>query len=228
MHDSAETPTCDPTTALSLFLAVALGALLALMLLPQALPVLFSDIAAQKAYWHLARASGVTAYLLLWLSMALGLTITNRMARVWPGGPTAFDFHQFLSLMALAFTAFHALILLGDAFIGYTFAQILTPFTASGYKPIATGLGQIAFYLAAIISFSFYIKKRIGRRAWRTIHYASSLVFILITLHGLIAGTDSAALWPAYLVSFGSVLFLTLYRILITRTTSTSPKRSVL
>ncbi len=195
------------------------------MLLPHILPALFSDIVAQKAFWHLARSSGVVAYLLLGLSAALGLLITNRLARVWPGGPTAFDLHQFVSLMALAFTAFHALILLGDDYIGYTLAQILIPFAATGYKPVATGLGQIAFYLALIVSFSFYIRSRIGRRAWRIIHYASFLIFILITLHSLIAGTDTSTLWPLYLVSFGSILFLTLYRMLITHTSKTATPR---
>ncbi len=215
-------------TALAFLLAAALGATLALWLLPNVLPALFSDIAAQKAYWHLARSSGVIAYLLLWISTALGLLITNRMARVWPGGPTAFDLHQFASLLALGFAGFHALILLGDAFIGYTPAQLLLPFAATGYKPVATGLGQSAFYLASIVIFSFYVKNRIRRRAWRLIHYASFLVFILITLHGLIAGSDTSILWPLYVTSFGSILFLTLYRILITHIKSTSPKRSVL
>jgi len=201
-----------------------------LWILPHWLPALFSDIAAQKAYWHLARSSGIVAYLLLWVSTALGLLITNRMARAWPGGPTTFDLHQFASLLALGFTAFHAIILLGDEYIGYTFLQILIPFAATGYKPVATALGQIAFYLAAIISFSFYVRNRIGRRAWRTLHYASFLIFLLITVHGLFAGTDTATLWPLYLASAASILFLTLYRILITRIQKPhfthTPKRS--
>ncbi len=214
-------------TALSFFLAATLGAALALWILPHWLPALFSDISAQKVYWHLARSSGVVAYLLLWLSTALGLLITNRMARIWPGGPTAFDIHQFGSLLAVAFTSFHALILLGDEYIGYTVAQILIPFAAAGYEPVATGLGQVAFYLTLLLIISFYVRTRIGRRAWRMIHYASFLVFILITLHGLIAGSDASTLWPLYLASAGSILFLTIYRILITHASKTAkPSRS--
>jgi len=204
--------------ALSLFLAALLGVVLALVALPHLLPTLFSDIAAQKAYWHLSRASGVVAYLLLWLSTALGLLLTNRLARVWPGGPFAFDMHQFASLLALAFTSFHALILLGDDYIGYALAQILLPFASVDYRPVATGLGQLAFYIALIISISFYVRGRIGRKVWRLLHYGAFLVFILITFHGLLAGTDAPSLWPLYLFSFGSILFLTLYRILILHT----------
>lgn len=210
-------PAVSWQTALFFFLAAILGANLALWILPRWLPVLFSDIITQQAPWHLARASGVAAYLLLWLSTALGLSITNRLARVWPGGPYAFDLHQFASLLALAFSGFHAMILLGDDYIGYSLAQILVPFTAIGYKPVATALGQLALYLALLVSFSFYVRSRIGHRAWRLIHYTSFLVFILITLHGLLAGSDASTLWPLYLASFGSILFLTIYRILITR-----------
>lgn len=214
-------------TALFFFLAAMLGASLTLWILPRWLPALFSDIITQQAPWHLARASGVAAYLLLWLSTALGLGISNRLARLWPGGPYAFDLHQFASLLALAFTGFHAIILLGDPYIGYTLAQILIPFAATGYQPIATALGQIAFYLAIIVIFSFYVRSRISRRAWRTIHYASFLIFILITLHGLVAGTDTATLWPLYVVTSGSILFLTLYRILITHTSKPTSSRRI-
>src|SRR5690349_18433380 len=38
-----------------------------------------------KAYWYLSRASGLVAFGLLWASMALGLAITNKLARAWPG-----------------------------------------------------------------------------------------------------------------------------------------------
>jgi hypothetical protein len=75
---------------------------------------------APKGYWYLSRASAWMAFALLWLSMALGLLITNRLARVWPGGPNAFDLHQHVSLLALAFSLFHALILLGDRYVGYS------------------------------------------------------------------------------------------------------------
>ncbi len=202
------------------------GAVLALWILPHWMPTLFSDIAARKAYWHLARSSGIVAYFLLWFSTAMGLLITNRMARIWPGGPYAFDLHQFASLLALAFTGFHAIILLGDDYIGYTLGQILIPFAATGYQPVATALGQIAFYLAILVIASFYVRSHIGRKTWRLIHYSSFLVFILITLHGVKAGTDAATLWPLYLTSATSILFLTIYRILITKlSTSKSPRK---
>ncbi|MCJ7432540.1 MAG: hypothetical protein MUO77_03540, partial [Anaerolineales bacterium] len=72
---------------------------------------------------------------LLWLSMALGLGITNKMARLWPGAPATFAIHEYVSLLGMAFALFHALVLLGDHYINFTFAQMLVPFATVDYRP---------------------------------------------------------------------------------------------
>jgi predicted ferric reductase len=208
-------------TLIVMLLAVTLGALAAAIVLPNWLPGLSQSLLGSepKAYWYLSRASAMVAYGLLWLSMALGLIITNRLARLWPGGPLAFDLHQFASLMGLAFALFHALILMGDKYINYNLAQVLVPFNSAGYKPVWVGLGQIGFYLLAIVGLSFYVRKRLGNRTWRLIHYLSFLTFALALLHGIFAGTDStvAAIQIFYWATGASLLFLLVYRILITR-----------
>jgi predicted ferric reductase len=208
-------------TLIVMLLAVALGAFAAAIVLPNWLPGLSQSLLGSepKAYWYLSRASALVAYGLLWLSMALGLLITNKLARLWPGGPIAFDLHQFASLMGLAFALFHALILMGDKYINYDLAQVLVPFNSSGYKPVWVGLGQIGFYLLAIVGLSFYVRKRLGNRRWRLIHYFSFLTFALALLHGIFAGTDSTvvAIQLFYWVTGASLLFLLVYRILITK-----------
>ncbi len=202
------------TTLLILGSAIA-GASVALLVMPYWLPFLLSDVSQQQAAWHLARSSGVIAYLLLWLSTLLGISITSRLARLWPGGPTAFDLHQFSSLFSVAFAMFHALILLGDHYIGYTLSQLALPFAATSYRPISTGWGQLGIYLGLILSLSFYVRSRIGRKAWRLIHFASFLMYVLVTVHGVLSGSDTSILWPLYFSSITSILCLTLYRIFI-------------
>src|SRR5919206_3851292 len=81
-----------------------------------------------KAFWYLSRATAFVGFGLLWLSMALGLSITNKLARLWPGGPAANDLHEYTSLLGLAFGCFHGLILLGDGYSNYSLAQLLLPF----------------------------------------------------------------------------------------------------
>ena len=212
-------PAMPLPTLIIMLVAVGLGAFAASIVLPNWLPGLSQSLLGSepKAYWYLSRASATVAYGLLWLSMALGLIITNKLARVWPGGPIAFDLHQFASLMGLAFALFHALILMGDKYINYDLAQVLVPFNSTGYKPVWVGLGQIGFYLLAIVSLSFYMRKRLGNRTWRLVHYLSFLMFALALLHGIFSGTDTTvpAIRAFYWVTGVSLLFLFVYRVLV-------------
>lgn len=194
------------------------GAIVAAISLPTILPaVQFSLLSTEPiAFWLLSRASAGVAFGLLWLSLASGIAITNRMARVWPGGPRAFDLHQFSGLLGLAFSLFHALILLGDKFIGYTLPQILIPFASLGYAPFWVGLGQVSLYLMVIVTLSYYVRGLIGRKNWRRLHYLSFGMYALVLLHGIMAGTDTALGWvqAGYWFSGASLLFLTIFRVL--------------
>ncbi len=201
----------------SVFLGVALGTIGAFALLPGwganfAASIIGSN---PKGYWYLSRASAFVALGLLWVSMMLGLLITDRVARSWPGAPAAFALHEFVSLLGLAFAMFHALILLGDHYINYKLAQILMPFGSINYHPTWVGLGQIGFYVWAIISATFYVRQLIGSKAWKYIHYASFFNFIIAVLHGIASGTDTSvgAAQAFYWVLGGSVLFLTVFRV---------------
>jgi len=204
---------------ITLQLAVAAGAALAVAVLPALLPGLGDSFAgsAPKAYWYLSRASALVAFSLLWLALALGLGITNKLARLWPGGLTAFELHQAASLLGLDLVLFHGLILLGDHYMNFSLAQVLVPFATASYRPLWTGLGQTGFYLFAIVSLSFYARRFIGHRTWRALHYLSFGVFALALAHGLLSGTDSSApfVQGLYLTSSASLLFLTVYRVLI-------------
>jgi len=201
-----------------IFLAVIAGTLLASMVLPSLLPGLETSLTGEtpKAYWYLSRGSAMAAFGLLWMSMAFGMIITNKMARVWPGGPTAFDLHEYTSLLGMAFALFHAMILMGDHYINYSLAQVFTPFASQNYRPVWVGLGQVAFYVWVLVTASFYMRKRIGTRTWRVIHYASFFAFIMALLHGITSGTDTGLVWTSFTYWFagGSLLFLLFYRIL--------------
>lgn len=187
---------------------------------------LITALVGQHSAWYLSRASAFVAYVLLWWSMILGLSMTNRLARLWPGGPAAADLHEHASLLGLGFALVHALVLLGDSYIGYTLPQILLPFIGS-YQTFWVGLGQISLYLMGLVTFSFYIRRWIGAGTWRTIHYLSFGLFVLALLHGLFSGTDSSLPWAIWMyVSTGtSVLAMTIYRIVMRRSTATPPAR---
>ncbi len=217
--DLTDLPPAMPLgTLLALLMGAVIGALAAVLVLPTWLPGLSASLTGEqpKAYWHLSRSSAVAAYALLWLSMIFGLLMTNRLARLWPGGPAAFDLHQHTSLLGLAFAIFHALILLGDRYINADMAQILIPMNYSGYKPVWVGLGQLSLYGLAVVGLSFYVKQWIGRAAWRAIHFLSFVIWLTSLTHAIFSGSDTALLSGFYWVSGGSVLFLSIYRVLVT------------
>lgn len=200
-------------------LAIVAGVLLSTLFLPRLLPGFTISITgeAPKVFWYLSRGSAMVSFGLLWASMALGLLITNRLARLWPGGPAAFDLHQYVSLLGLGFALFHATILIGDKYIQFDLLRVLIPFASRDYKPAWVGLGQMGFYVWVLLVGSFYVRKQIETKTWRWIHYSSFLMFILVTVHGITSGSDSRAVWAGamYWAATASMLVLLYYRILV-------------
>ena len=211
-------PAVPVYTLLLMLLAITGGVFAAVVALPHWLPGLSASLLGPepKAYWYLSRSSAVVAYVLLWLAMATGISITNKLAQIWPGGPTAFDLHQYASLLGLGFALFHGLILMGDHYINYSLGPVLVPFQSVNYRPVWVGRGLVSWYILLVVSLSFYVRRMIGNRLWWLIHFLSYAMFVLALLHGLLSGTDAGTLWARglYWVSGASLLFLTIYRVL--------------
>ena len=94
----------------------------------------------------MSRGSAIAAHWLLWLSVGLGVSMTNKLAEVWPGIASTFEIHQFTSLLGLGFALFHGLILMGDHYMNFSLLQVLVPFSPQSYRPGWVGIGQAAFY----------------------------------------------------------------------------------
>jgi len=209
-------------------LAMITGLLLAILLLPAWLPNMASSLGGEspKVYWYLSRATAFVSLTILWLSMALGIGISNKMARLWPGAPAAFAIHEYVSLLGMAFAIFHALVLMGDQYIQFTLVQILVPFSTVDYRPTWVGIGQIGFYVWLVVNLSFYVRSSIGPKTWRALHYLSFGMYITGLLHGLFSGTDTPASWAQwyYWISGSSLLFLLIYRIVNTIAEKLTPR----
>ena len=166
-----------------------------------------------ELFWFLARASGITAYLLIAASMIAGIVLKSRPFGAALKAPIALDLHRFITTLALAAIGVHGLALVADSTVKITFADLFIPFAAS-YRPVWTGLGVIAADLALIVAISFPLKKRIGGRNWRRLHWATYSIFVVSTAHGIAAGTDTAQPWAIhmYLGAVGAVAFATAWR----------------
>jgi predicted ferric reductase len=165
-----------------------------------------------QIWWYVTRASGIIAYLLLWFSTVLGLAVTSKYLDGMLDRIFTYDFHEFISLLAVAFTLMHILVLIVDRYLPYSIVQILVPFI-SPYRPFWVGIGVISFYITLLVTVTFYLRNRIGTRTFRVIHVLSLLGYLGVTLHGYYAGTDTAlpTMQILYKVSGLAVLFLTIY-----------------
>jgi predicted ferric reductase len=166
-------------------------------------------------YWYLTRASGLAAYLLLFTSVTLGLTMTGDVLERFLRRHRIYDLHRFLSLLTLGICIFHALIVLPDDYIGFSIIELLVPF-ASPYRPEFMALGVLSLYLTAFIVGTFYVRRFVTYPAWRLIHYGTFGAFTLALVHGIGAGTDTDAGWAQYLyAATGLIAFnLLVYRAL--------------
>jgi predicted ferric reductase len=168
------------------------------------------------SFWYLSRATGFVAYLLLWGSVTWGLLLSTGMGRAWLRPPQLLDAHQFLSAAGAGFACFHSLVLMGDRYVSFPLRAVIVPFGGS-YEPLLVALGQIAAWLCLLLIASFHVRRHIGGRAWRRLHYASFMAFWLAVAHGLLLGTERTTVWAnfVYLTTASVVTFLTFSRVLV-------------
>jgi hypothetical protein len=156
--------------------------------------------------WTVARAGGLTAYVLLTLAVALGLALSLRWeAARWPRLITN-DLHRFLTLLSLALVAVHGPAVWLDPFMRFGWTEVLVPFM-SHYRPLWMALGIVAGYLALAVWLSTELRPRIGYAWWRRLHGLAFAVYALATVHGLATGSDTRTPWGLGLYA-GSVLLV--------------------
>ncbi len=162
------------------------------------------------AAWYLTRAMATVAYILLSAATIWGLLLSTKLVKEWVPAPLALALHSALSWLAVGLGVGHALLLLADTYFHYTLADLLIPFIGP-YEPLWVGLGTLALYGLALISASFWIRSRLGTTWWRRLHYSTFAFYVLVTAHGLMAGSDSGKpqMQIMYAVSALLVLFLT-------------------
>jgi sulfoxide reductase heme-binding subunit YedZ len=156
----------------------------------------------------------MTAYLLVTLSVLAGLVLKSRpFSRLRPA--TVTQIHRALALNAIAAIAAHGIALVLDTTVKVSPIALAIPGLIS-YRPLATSLGVLAAELTILVYASFSLRRRIGFRAWRALHWVTYAVFALATVHGLAAGTDSSRPWAAslYIGAVGAVAFATAWRAL--------------
>ena len=163
--------------------------------------------------WLTARASGIAGYLLLTLATMGGLLLSHpsRHRGAWVAPVTRLRLHIVVTVFALAFVALHVVVLAIDPWAQVGWWGVLLPM-ASGYRPLAVTLGVLSLWAGVIAGVSASLAGRGTGRWWLLVHRLAASVWVLAWLHGVLAGSDSAALLPLYVGSGIAVLLLAVWR----------------
>lgn len=164
-------------------------------------------------FWILARASGVTAYVLITASVVAGLVLKSRpFTRLKPAYVT--ETHKTLALLSIGALVIHAAALVLDQTVEVSLLALVVPGLVD-YRPVWTAAGVLAGDLILLVTASFWVRRRIGMKNWRRLHWATYAIFLASTAHGLLAGTDSRALLGLYAGALATVAFATAWRAVV-------------
>ncbi|MFL6070508.1 MAG: hypothetical protein ACJ72Y_04405 [Actinomycetes bacterium] len=156
--------------------------------------------------WLLARISGLAAMILLTGLVSLGLLLAHPRGTVLRSinRRTLLSIHIGLAAFTAVFIVLHVVVLATDKYAGVGWAGVFLPLGAS-YRPIPVTLGWLALYSGLAAGITARFAGRLGR-VWWPIHRVAIVVYAAAWLHGLLAGSDSAALILTYAGSLLLVL----------------------
>jgi methionine sulfoxide reductase heme-binding subunit len=160
-----------------------------------------------EAMWAFGRVSGIVALLLLTLSVLLG--ITTRSGRPLPGLPrfSIALVHRNVALLASVFLVFHVGSLLVDSYARLNPVDILVPFLGS-FKPIWQGLGTVAVDLLIAVIVTSLLRRRLGVRAFKVVHWLTYAMWPVALLHAVGNGTNGMSGWFLLLAATSSIAIL--------------------
>jgi len=167
-----------------------------------------------RLWWYVARSSGLVAWALLAASTLWGLALTTRAfdRRVAPRWLN--DLHRFLGGLSVMFVAVHVTGVVADTFVHFGPAEVLVPL-ASSWHPWEVAWGIVAAYLLAAVELTSLLRARLPHRLWKGVHALSFVLFVAVTVHVLLAGTDTDDGWALYpvLAATMAVTFLSVARL---------------
>ena len=170
---------------------------------------------SSEVLWYLTRMSAVSAYLVLtlaaFLGMARGIARTASEHLPW----TVDELHQVLATIFGGLVLVHLVTLYYHTFIPFSLVNFLVP-GSQPYRPLAVNMGVLGLYGLVVVLVSSWFRRRLSYRLWRRLHYVSFVTFVLVTLHGLLAGSDAGEPWmrAVYFGASAAVGFLVLMRLL--------------
>jgi sulfoxide reductase heme-binding subunit YedZ len=151
-------------------------------------------------WWYVTRGAGATTLVLFSASVALGIAELSGWRGAGASRFTVAALHRSVSLLALALLALHIATTVIDPFPAIGLTNAIVPF-ATEYRPLWIGLGTIATDLLLVVLVTSLLRRRLGYRGWRVVHWASYAAWPVAVMHGLGAGSDARTSWMALLTA---------------------------
>lgn len=148
---------------------------------------------SHQGWWIVSRSSAIVAFVLVTASVFLGLTMASKPVRKPGFAKTMRAVHEQTALAALVAIGIHVFAVFADPWLKPGAAGVAIPFVLS-LNRFWNGLGVIAAYMAFLLGLSFYLRKQIGPKLWRSAHRATIVVYVLGLFHALGAGSDTGSL----------------------------------
>jgi methionine sulfoxide reductase heme-binding subunit len=134
-----------------------------------------------SAYVGLAAVAAVTFNVLLGLLMAFRYS----PHRSWPHRRfNYFRFHNWTGYVALAVSMLHPIILVFNKKPRFRVLDLLYP-AHSPAQPLDNTVGAMGLYLLALVVVTSYLRIRLGRRLWKSLHFAIYFAAAALFWHSL-------------------------------------------
>ncbi len=142
--------------------------------------------------WYITRSTGISAFVVLTVTTALGVAATQRTLASpgWPRFATQ-QLHRNVSLLGMLLVVVHIVTTLLDSYVDVGWLSMVIPFW-SHYRTTGVALGTVAFDLLLLVVVTSLLRLRMSARSWRLFHYSSYAAWPLALLHFLLTGTESA------------------------------------
>lgn len=142
-----------------------------------------------KFAWYVSRAAGLMTWALCAASIVWGLMLSSKAVRRRGLPAWLLDLHTFLGTLAVIFAGLHIGGLVADNYTHFSWKEVLLPM-GSPWRPGAVSWGIVAFYMLIAIQVTSMMRRRLPKRMWHAIHLGSFPLFLMGTLHGILAGSD--------------------------------------
>ncbi|HVW18399.1 MAG TPA: ferric reductase-like transmembrane domain-containing protein [Solirubrobacteraceae bacterium] len=147
-----------------------------------------------SALWYATRGAGATTLVLLTAGVVLGVAEVGAWQPPLAPRFAVAALHRWVSLLALALLAVHVATTLLDPFPPIGALAAVVPFAAS-YRPVYLGLGTLASDLLLAVVVTSLVRRRLGFRAWRKVHWLAYGCWPVALVHGVGTGSDIRSGW---------------------------------